>query len=289
MSISDTFAECWNDRTVVQNDFGDQLIGPAVDVQWFGLNPALSWYSFFNLIFMIFFILLGQWKRESHHLTMKNFSILIWQVSVLVVAISVTITGLTRLTLFWATAHSASEFVMIYSIIFTIRQKPLNRTFSTFFLTGAIIYFMTQLLLAMLIPLETAYWIVVGMGAPIDTTAAISWIVCWRYGKVKFSPIVAFSLHMLYITLLFFNCFFVPWGRVPGLALNTFAIFFASMPADKHSWRFMEFFHTCCIKEETGGEHTPLPERRSNKTDNRENNSESDDATEEMSEVYSMN
>jgi len=288
MSISDTYAQCWNARTVIDTVFGQQLIGPAVDVQWLGADPALSWYTFFNLAFMLFFILLGQWKKESSRLNMKNFSILTWQVSVLMVAMSVTITGLTRLTLFWATLHSASEFQMIYAIMFTIRQKPLNRTFSTFFLTGAIIYFMTQLLLAMLIPLGDAYWIVIGMGAPIDTSAGIAWFICYRSGKVKFSPMIAFSLHILYIVLLFFNCFMVPWGRVPGLALNTFAIFFASMPADRHSWRFVEFFQTCCIKEtgEQESEHTPLPQRKdsvSSKPEVRED-SESDDATEELSD-----
>jgi len=175
------------------------------------------------------------------NLSFKRFMLMVWQTSVLLVAISVTVTGITRITMFWAVLHSSSEFVMIYSIILT--EKKVTKPFTIgFFVIGGI-YFLIDLILAMVAPLEKAYTIVAGMGGPIDIIVFIGWIILFHRKKIKIAPMITFLLHTVYIALLFMNCFVIPWGRVSGLLINTLAVFFAAMPANKGSWRFVEFTH----------------------------------------------
>lgn len=238
-----SYLKCFNSREVESTNFGDRLVGDGVDVYWFEESPGLAYYSFVNLVLMLFLLLLGFWKRESVELSFKRFMLMVWQTSVLLVAISVTIAGITRLTLFWAVLHSCSEFVMIYSIILT--EKKVSKAFTiAFFVIGGL-YFLTDMILALASPLQSAYSIVAGMGAPIDATTFIGWIVLYHRKRVKIAPMLAFLLHSVYIVLLFMNCFIKPWGRVSGLIINTVALFFASMPANRNSWRFVEFMHTC--------------------------------------------
>jgi len=236
------FLTCFDNRSIVYNTFGEQLVGPSVDIQWFGLSADLSYYSFFNLILMVLFILIGYWKSEWKLLSFKRLTILLWQLSITLVAFSVTISGLTRLTLFWATFHSISEFVMLYAIIFNLKKRINKKITIGYFAIGGI-YFFLELILALVAPLDASYFIVAGMGAPVDFTTFTGWIVMFRFGKIKFFPMLAFLLHIVYIIMLFMNCFVVPWGRIVGLGLNTMAIFFASMPVNNNSWRFIEFIH----------------------------------------------
>jgi len=170
-------------------------------------------------------------------------TLLIWQTSVLLVATSVTITGITKLTLFWAVLHSCSEFVMIYSIILT--EKRVSKAFTTVFLVAGALYFLVDMALALSSPIDSAYFIVAGMGAPVDASTFIGWIILYHRKKIRVAPMITFLFHSFYIVLLFMNCFLKPWGRVSGLVINTIAMFFASMPANRGSWRFVEFMHTC--------------------------------------------
>jgi len=246
--MTSSYVQCFNTRAIEPSNFGDRLIGDGVDVFWFEDSPALAYYSFINLVLMLFLLLLGFWKRESLQFSFKRLMLMIWQTSVLLVATSVTITGITRLTLFWAVLHSCSEFVMIYSIILT--EKKVSKAFTIVFLVAGALYFLVDMVLALSSSLDTAYTVVAGMGAPVDASTFIGWIILYHRKKIRVAPMLAFLFHSFYIVLLFVNCFVKPWGRISGLIINTIAMFFASMPANRGSWRFVEFMHTC-LKEDS--------------------------------------
>jgi len=237
--MTSSYLKCFKSRHLETTNFGDRLVGDGVDVFWFEESPALAYYSFVNLVLMLFLLLLGFWKRESMNLSFKRFMLMAWQTSVLLVATSVTVTGITRITMFWAVLHSCSEFVMIYSIILT--EKKVTKPFTIGFFVFGGIYFLIDLTLALALPLGEAYSIVAGMGGPIDIAVFIGWIILYHRKKIRIAPMLTFLLHTVYIALLFMNCFVIPWGRVSGLLINTVAVFFAAMPANKGSWRFVEF------------------------------------------------
>jgi len=102
------------------------------------------------------------------------------------------------------------------------------------------------------------------MGAPVDFATFIGWIIMYAKKKIRVAPVIAFSFHIAYILLVFFNCVYPPWGRIAGLALNTLAIFFASMPANVNSWRFSEFINYLIQDEDTVQPPLPLTRQRSN-------------------------
>jgi len=254
-----SFSECFNERYVLDTVFGPQLFGEAVDVKWFGDSPGLSYYSLLNLILMHFFFLMGLWKTESSLMNFRRLSLLLWQFSIILVATCVTITGLTRITFFWAVLHSLSEWFMIFSMIKLYVRPKAQTTFQVCFFFFGGIYFLIDLLLALtLTDMSAAFFVVAFMGAPVDFSTFIGWIFMFVKKKVRCFPMIAFSFHIVYILLVFFNCLFPPWGRIAGLGLNTMAIFFASMPANQNSWRFSEFIQYL-IQDEQAPLEPPLP------------------------------
>jgi len=238
-----SFDSCFNQRFVLDTVFGQQLFGEAVDVKWIGDSSWLSYYSLVNLFLMFFFLFLGFYKAESVSLTFKRLSLLLWQISIAMVALSVTITGLTRWTFFWATLHSLTEFFMLFAMIKTSIKIPSRSTFNLCFFFFVGIYYMIDLILALSLDMDSAYFVVAFMGAPVDFSTFFGWVVMFFQKKIRIFPAFAFSFHIIYIILVFFNCFFPPWGRIAGLALNTLAIFFASLPANEDSWRFADLIH----------------------------------------------
>jgi hypothetical protein len=250
MTASASFQSCFNNRYVLDTVFGQQLFGESVDVKWIGDSEALSYYTIVNLVLMVILLLIGFCKEESVFMNSKRLSILLWQVSIVLVAISVTITGLTRWTFVWAVLHSASEWTMLFCMI---RVKPsIRREFNVCFIFVGCIYMLIDLTLAMTAPMDIAYYVVAFMGAPVDFSTWFGWIGQFVQKKIRFAPMVAFSFHIVYIILVFINCAFPPWGRIAGLALNTAAIFFGSLPAHNDSWRFSEFIHALQEQEDPG-------------------------------------
>jgi len=148
---------------------------------------------------------------------------------------------------------------MIFSMV-KLYVKPASKItfYVCFFFIGAV-YFLIDLMLAMtLSDMSAAFFVVAFMGAPVDFATFIGWIFMFSKKKIRVSPVIAFSFHIIYILLVFFNCVFPPWGRIAGLGLNTLAIFFGSMPANVNSWRFSEFINYL-IQDEDEVIQTPLP------------------------------
>jgi len=260
-----SFQECFDQRYVIDTVFGPQLFGEAVDVKWFGESPGLSYYSLLNLILMHIFFLIGLWKTESQLMNFRRLSLIFWQFSIILVATCVTITGLTRFTFFWAVLHSLSEWFMIFSMVKLYLKPNIKTTFYVCFFFFGGVYFLIDLMLAMtLSDMSAAFFVVAFMGAPIDFATFFGWIFMFVKKKVRMSPAIAFSFHIVYILLVFFNCVFPPWGRIAGLGLNTLAIFFASMPANVNSWRFSEFINYLLLDEDSVQPPPPLTRQRSN-------------------------
>jgi len=235
-----SFSECFAQRFVVETAFGERLFGEAVDVQWFGSSRGLSYYSLINLFLMFFFMIVGLFRSECVLPTFKRVSLGVWQVSIFMVAVSVTITGITRWTLFWAVVHSLSESFMIFTMSKAEWRISRRRTFAWCFWLFIGIWFLIDLTLALALDMDSSHFVVAFMGAPIDFTTFGFWTYTYFKGKVRIFPVLAFFFHIVYIILVFLNCAFPPWGRILGLALNTLAVFFGSLPANQTSWRFSE-------------------------------------------------
>jgi len=280
--MASSYAQCFAARRIEDTNFGQRLVGDGVDVHWFEDSPGLAYYSMINLALMVLFLLLGFWKSESVQLTFKRLCLIVWQMTVLLVAITVTIAGITRITLFWAVLHSCSEFVMIYSVILT--ERKLKRRFTIGFFVFGLMYFLVDMIIALAAPLGSSYSIVAGMGAPIDLSIFIGWIVLYHRKKVRIGPMIAFLLHTIYIIFLFANCFLKPYGRVSGLLINTIAIFFASMPCNKNSWRFVEFMHNCLKEDEEVIQKPPKSPTQMRKPVEDTNEYSEEEKTEEMPE-----
>jgi len=214
------------------------------------------------------------------------------------VALAVTTTGLTRWTFFWATTHSLSEWFMIFGMVKIYIKINSRKTFNLIFFLFVGIYYLIDLILSMTLDIDTSSFIVAFMGAPIDFSAFVGWVIMYFKKKIRLFPMLAFSFHIIYIILVFINCLFPPWGRIAGLALNTLAILFASFPANESSWRFSEFitqmieadkeFKQMTRKrsnsESSANSQQPLSEEQ--KENNFESESESEnEETQEMSEM----
>jgi len=246
--MTSSFITCFNNRSIVVSVFGEQLIGPAVDIPWFDYDTALSYYTFFNLLVMLVSILFGFWKREATRFNPLKISVFIWKTSILLVAISVAITGLTRMTFFFATLHNMSEFLMAYTVLMTMRPKS-TKKIKGIYLTITISWSILELSLALGLPIADSYLAVATLGFAADVTNMVGWIIVFHYHKVKAFPLVAVVLHTSYVFFLLGNCLFVPWGRVLGLLLNTVAVFVASLPIVENSWIFDEFWTKCLTQD----------------------------------------
>jgi len=99
----------------------------------------------------------------------------------------------------------------------------------------ASIYLLTELILMLSINLLDATTVVVAMGLLLDTSTMTGWYISWRRHKIRIFPALAFTCHFLYVVLFLLNCFFIPWGRVLGLVLNSAAIGLAALPTG-FSW-----------------------------------------------------
>jgi hypothetical protein len=300
-----SFYKCFSERLVENTIYGERIIGFVIDVEWYIDTPALAYYTFFNIILMVIFLVIGFWKTEFNRMDFKRFSIILWQLSILFVAFSVTVTGLTRLTLFWASAHSFSEYIMTFAILRSVKRN-LPKAVKYGYIIFGVLYFFAEALLAEVPPIDYSYSFVAYMGAPIDFTACGMWFVAYYKNQVKFWPFFAFTFHIIYIFMLFLNCFLVPWGRIIGLGLNTLAIFFASMPATRNSWRFVELLHTLGDENDIedlptitkSSETVPSPstirksqekpqsQSQSNGNHKKLDSDEEPDITEEMSDFY---
>jgi hypothetical protein len=136
---------------------------------------------------------------------------------------------------------------MLYSFFHYENRVP--RRFKRTLLIIGCLYFLADMCVGIFSPMKSAYTLIAAIGGPCDLITYIGWIILYKRKKVKLAPVIAFSSHMVYIVFVFTNCFFAPYGRIAGLGLNTVAIFFASMPVNNNSWRFVEFMHNCRDEE----------------------------------------
>jgi len=224
---------CFNDKYIENTSFGQKVAGPGLSVLWYTGPTWLAYYSYFSVALMTVFMVFGFWRpiNKKNH---KRISFMAWQMSIYLTAFATSLAGISRLSLVMAVIHNGCESYMCYAVL-CLLVPTVSKTAKVWFIIGSSVYVSIELIVMLSVPILDSVDVVVAMGFVLDLASLIGWIVCWRRHRIRIWPVLGFFCHFMYVILFLLNCFFVPYGRIAGLALNTAAIGLASLPTG-FSW-----------------------------------------------------
>jgi len=217
--------------------FGQTVEGASIDVGWLTMSTALAYYTIGSFLWMFIFLVIGFWHESLSALNRLRLSLLFWRWGIVCFAFVAMTSGITRFTIVLGVTHNVTEVnqsIALMEDMWPERFKD-RRLVRILVHAAACFYLGVEFFCSLSFSLDVGYSILIVMGLLCDITCYALWITFFHFNKPKgIFPLLAFSVHALYIVFFFSNCAWEPWGRVVGLGFNAIAVSLSCVPPDKH-------------------------------------------------------